>query len=254
MGLALRAIHTTIRHVPTSRLPVTPALLKQALTHVHQCPSPEATKLGLLLMFMGFLRQSSVAPQSVSAYDPTRHLSASDLTPLPDGLRLNIKWTKTIQAAADATHLLLPPTADYVLCPVRAFAAYSRTAPSSSRTDAPLLRHSDGNTLTVPYLRRQWAALVRLAGWDPAVYTLHSLRKGAADYTKQCRKGRLKRCDDPRDLEVPSSQSIHQAYTRPFKLSLLRSTDTVSTFGLVSSTPHSRCRRDARSDVGLMLS
>ena len=188
VGLALRAIGITIRHVPQPKDPVPPALLKRALANTARLKSPEATKLAILLMYMGFLRQSSVAPVSLASFDPTRHLTSADVTPQVDGLRINLKWSKTLQSSADATEIMIPPTNDQVVCPVKAFTTYTQVAPPSSDARAPLLRHRDGNTLTVPYIRRQWATLLGYIGESPANHSLHSLRRGAAQFTyNDCR-------------------------------------------------------------------
>ena len=181
---------TTIRHTPAPRAPVSPDLLKRILAAVSEVPSPSATRLAIILMYMGFLRQSSVAPQTVSAFDPTRHLTAGDLQVTPKGLQVHLKWTKTLQSSADATDILLPPTADSSICPLAAYQAYRLHQPATAPT-APLLVHGDGNTLTVPFIRRQWVHLVSRAGADPSAYSLHSLRKGAANYTYNVAKADL---------------------------------------------------------------
>ena len=162
---------------------VPPALLRAALVHVGRLPHPCAVKMALLLMFMGFLRQSNVAPNSTSTFDPSRHLTCGDAAVTPLGLRVSVKWTKTIQASADATSVLLPATRDPLVCPVRAYREYVHHAPKPPSARAPLLCHRDGNPLTVPYIRRQWALLLAIIGKSPAVYSLHSLRRGAAQYT-----------------------------------------------------------------------
>ena len=182
VGMALRAVATTIRHVPAPRAPVTPELLKRILASPSGITSSSATRLAIILMYMGFLRQSSVAPQTVSSFDHTRHLTAGDLVVSPQGLHIHLKWTKTLQSSSDATDILLPRTADSTICPVAVYQAYRADHPVTSPT-APLLVHKDGNTLTVPFIRRQWALLVSEAGADPMIYSLHSLRKGAANYT-----------------------------------------------------------------------
>ena len=181
--LALRAISITIRHTPTPSPPVSPQALKDALSHIHDLHSSEATHLALLLMFMGFLRQSSVAPLTVRSFDPTRHLTVADVTPTTAGLSVHIKWTKTLQSSADATDILLPRTQDALMCPVSALRRYNAVAPTSPGPTAPLLRHRDGNTLTVPFIRRQWDALIKKAAPHAKRSTLHSLRRGAAQYT-----------------------------------------------------------------------
>ena len=185
--IALRAISTSIRHVSDPKEAVPPALLRAALAHVGRLPHPRAVKMALLLMFMGFLCQSNVAPTFASTFDPTRHLTCGDAVVTPLGLCIVVKWTKTIQASADATSVLLPATRDSLLCPVHAYQEYVQQAPKPGSARAPLLRHWDGNPLTVPYIRRQWALLLAIIGNSPAVYSLHSLRRGAAQYTYDCR-------------------------------------------------------------------
>ena len=211
VGLALKAIATTIRHVPAHREPVSPELLKTAMARYYLMQSPEATRLALILMFMGFLRQSSVAPQSVNAYDPTRHLSSEDVTLIQAGISLNIKWTKTLQASADATHIVLPPTEDRSVCPVNAYREYQALSSSTPQKGAPLLTHKDGNTLTVPFIRRQWSYLLRQVGADPAHYSLHSLRKGAATFTYNVARADL---NDVMNYGTWRSQAV-RAYIKP---------------------------------------
>ena len=209
--LALRAASITIRHVPSPKESVTPQLLKSALRNVHKLPAHEAVKLALLFMFMGFLRQSTVAPQSVATFDPTRHLTVADVTRTSNGLSVAVKWTKTIQSSADATAILLPATRDRALCPVRAYGAYLDSVSLLAGPDTPLLRHKDGNPLTVPYIRRQWAILLNIIGKKATTFSLHSLRRGAADYTyNTCRAD----INDVMHQGTWKSQAV-RAYIRP---------------------------------------
>ena len=211
VGLALRAISITIRHVPDSRDPVPPDLLRRVMADVHRLSSAPATRLALNLMFMGFLRQSSVAPQTVASYDHTRHLAVRDLHLSDHGLTVHIKWTKTLQSSAEATSILLPPTEDSLLCPVKAYAAYCEAAPTGRPPTSPLLVHDDGNTLTVPFIRRQWNELLKRDGADPARFSLHSLRKGAADYTYNVARADL---NDVMTYGTWKSQAV-RAYIKP---------------------------------------
>ena len=181
--LALRAVSVNMRHVPSPPGPASPAILKAALARLAGSHRPHAMRLAILLMYVGFLRQSSLVPPSVAKFDPTRHLTMQDVYPVEGGLHVNIKWTKTKQSSADATHIILPPTSDPLVCPVRAFKSYIAVAPAHHTPTAPLLRHPDGNTLTVPYVRRQWDQLLRRAAIQGPRVSLHSLRKGGANFT-----------------------------------------------------------------------
>ena len=172
-----------MRHVPDPSLPVTPDILRTVLAQLDTSQPSRALTLALLLMFIGFLRQSLVAPQTVPAFDHTRHLTVADVLDTPPGLLIAIKWTKSIQSSADATSILIPPTQDTLLCPVRALRQYTLGATPPRSAEAPLIRHQDGNPLTVPYIRRQWNRLLAQANFPPGRYSLHGLRRGAAQFT-----------------------------------------------------------------------
>ena len=189
VGLALRSIAINIRHTPKPKDPVTPAILKRILHHMNAAQNPLAMKLAILLMFMGFLRQSSIAPPTAASFDHTRHLTPADISPAPGGIRVKIKWTKTLQKSSDAKVILLPATKDHMICPVRAYEQYIhlRAPPPSG----PLLIFEDGNPIPLRYINRQWAAILRAADLPPAAYSLHSLRRGAAGYTYNKARAKL---------------------------------------------------------------
>ena len=185
--------------------------------------APLETRLAVLLMFIGFLRQSSIAPNTVAQFDPTRHLTPEDLTPSARGLIVKVKWTKTIQRAADAKSLLLPTTADAALCPLRAYKAYiqARAPPPAG----PLLILEDGNPVTTRFIARQWALMLDAAALDRKKYSLHSLRRGAAGYTYNNQRADLNdvmvqgtwRSMAVRDYIKPKDiqeNSVHQALRR----------------------------------------
>ena len=177
--MALRAVAITIRHAPEGKDPVTPQVLRLALSYLHCLRDPRAVRLALLLMYIVFLRQSSVAPPTVAAFDPTGH----PRTFAPLGLHIKVKWTKTLQSSADATSILRPPTRDAALCPVTAYKAYLEATPSPASSQAPLIHHPDGNPLTINHIQAWWVDLLDAAGLQSSKLTLHSLRKGPAQYS-----------------------------------------------------------------------
>ena len=182
VGLALRAISISIRHAPSSKLMVTPQILRRALTELKDLPNFLPVRLAILIMFMGFLRQSSVAPNTKALFDPTRHLTRGDVWQSPKGLHVRLKWSKTLQRSADATVLLLPPTTGQELCPVQAYQDMLRDMPTTSPAQ-PLLMYHDSNPLTVRYIAARWTEALQAAALPPGVYSLHSLRKGGASFT-----------------------------------------------------------------------
>ena len=181
VGLALRAAAMTIRRAGATKLPATPDVLRKALSCLHAVDYPRLVKAAIIMIFMGFLRQSSAAPPTVAAFDPSRHITRQDITIKPTGVLLNLKWTKTIQRATDAKKLWLPATTDPLLCPVRALNDYLQHAPAAPAL-SPFFSYPDGRPVTSRYLAKQWTVLLKEAGLPVMAYTLHSLRKGAASY------------------------------------------------------------------------
>ena len=144
-------------------------------------------KMAILLMFMGFLRQSSVTAQTVRAFDMTRHITTADVSVSPKGLHVKLKWSKTIQKASDAKSIIMPRTNDPELCPVRAHSAWMAVKPDTTPA-SPYLTFQDGNPLTTRAIARSWGEAVKAAGYDPKLISLHSLRRGGASFTyNDCR-------------------------------------------------------------------
>ena len=171
-----------IRHAPLSKNPVTPHILRAALRHLPPKPSPIAVKQAILMMYIGFFRQSSLSPNTVASFDPTRHITCADVWPFQQGLHVRLKWTKTIQRSRDAKVILLPPITDQTLCPVKDHAIYEAARPPSTGPDAPYIAFGDGNPLTTRALARAWAHAVEKAGFSPSKISLHSLRRGGASF------------------------------------------------------------------------
>ena len=170
-----------IRRPQADKLPVTPEVLRAVLGRIEKGPDRLPLTLGILIMFVGFLRQSSVAPGSVASFDKTRHLTREDVFNSSRGLVIRLKWSKTIQRSADQKTILLPQTNDPRLCPVRAFNAYIAARPTAAPS-APLLTFRDGNPITTRYISRRWIAALKEAGLSTTAYSLHSLRKGGASF------------------------------------------------------------------------
>ena len=221
--LALRAISITLRHTPNPKLAVTPAILKKALHHIRLSQANQGVALAIIIMFMAFLRQSSLTPPTVKAFDPSRHLTREDVHTTANGLSIQLKWSKTIQKSCDLKTILIPPTQDPELCPVRAYAAYSAALPAPS-PKAPLLVFPDYNPITTRHVCRLWTQALKDAGLSPSAYSLHSLRKGGASYAYNDANAKLNdvmsqgtwRSLSVRDYICPAEQSmnsVHRALT-----------------------------------------
>ena len=167
---------------PCPRLPITAEVMR-LMKHAWEAQGPSFNRTMLWAVsctcFFGFLRSGEATVPSQGAFDPSVHLSISDVAldspTSPKTVILRIKASKTDPFRA-GVNLYLGKT-DSDLCPVAALLAYIH----SRGTDAgPLFRFEDGTPLTRVALVRELRSAISHAGVDPSPYSGHSFRIGAA--------------------------------------------------------------------------
>ncbi len=100
----------------------------------------------------------------------------------PPGLLLIIKWTKTSQKLDNTSVLPIPHIKDHVADPVHAYQRLLKLAPTRS-ANQPLLTHIVQGHLTVvttKVLSNTLSVMLSELGYDPALFSLHSFRRGGA--------------------------------------------------------------------------
>ncbi len=159
-------------HSPRVRLPITPAILRK-LKAVWQIQSTSYYKIMLwvavCLGFFGFLRAGEMTVPSDAAYDPTTHLSRSDITVddlrYPSVVRVTIKQSKTdpFQKGID---LFIGKT-EIDLCPVAAILGY---LVARGLQPGPLLIFQEGRFLIRERLVSEVREALQTAGLDQSLY------------------------------------------------------------------------------------
>ena len=76
-------------------------------------------KVAYLLGFFAFLRLSNLCPHSASTFDILKHLTRGDVFFHNNGVKILIKWRKTMQLGNQAKIISIP-LLNSVLCPVLA--------------------------------------------------------------------------------------------------------------------------------------
>ena len=183
----LRALDRTLPHSPSPKHPLdSSALMLLLATPALQGHEALPLKVGILLGYYGFLRQSNLAPRSATAFDPSRDTCRGDLVIAPPGLLLTLKWSKTIQRGHRTHTIPIPARPGHPLCPLRPYQDLLRITPTLSPQD-PLLQHTSpphapprARVLTSLQLAAGLRRALQQAGLDPALYSLHSLRAGGA--------------------------------------------------------------------------
>lgn len=149
-----------MRHAPIPAKIITPPLLRRVLhviSHIDQFPT---LRFLLITMFMFMLRQSNFLSSNVASFDPTRQLTRNDVTLSNDGLHIMVKWEKKIQSARANEGLVLPCTADYNFCPVRAYRSMLRLVLTRGKADA-LIMYKDYNPMTLSFTQAIWKATIQ---------------------------------------------------------------------------------------------
>lgn len=174
----MASIKINIRHVPNKRPPVTVEMLPVLVYSVVGDPQGPTVAFAIIIMFVTFLRQSNLAPRNKSMFDPTRHLTRSDVYLTSEAVVFNIKWSKT-QQGPSASSVAAPAMPGRVFCPVAACQRMLQHAPTRD-ANQPLLSFPDGSPLPISYIDKVWDTALMGMGIPQRTYTLHSLRRGGA--------------------------------------------------------------------------
>ena len=142
-------------------------------------PSTLMPVAALLVGYFSFLRQSNLLSPSGTGWGGPHTLRRKDIQPHVLGLSLTIHSSKTISSPQEAVELIVPSVPGSPICPVEAWrkAAAAFPAPDSAPAFlADTITPLDSVTLTK--MLRLSLAVINIPG--PGLYTLHSLRRGAA--------------------------------------------------------------------------
>ena len=180
LALMLRATKLTMTAIPQQKLPITPSILSQLC---HNCAGRGEQgiilRCAIVFAFFGFLRISNLAPQTSALFNPRKHTCRGDIIIVKGGLRIMLKWTKTIRMGSQPQLISLPALPhNQVVCPVNAYNSMLHVAPTASPND-PLLylprSHHSRQVFTISQLSAYFAELLAHSGLDPAAYSIHSL-------------------------------------------------------------------------------
>ena len=167
---------------PKERLPISPNLLKcmkKVWNSDVSIPNRRMLWAACCVAFFGLLRIRKMVAPSRSAYDPSVHLSLSDVSMdeprRPTTLKISIKQSKT-DPFRKGVDLFLGKT-DTDICPVRALLNY---LVQRGTAQGPLIMLEDGSFLTRQYFVSAVRDALQRAGIDQSKYCGHSFQIGAA--------------------------------------------------------------------------
>ena len=185
LDLVLKGVRKDLAKQARTRLPITSLILRAICTALEATPLTFNNRMlwaacYLVCLFL-FLRSREFTIPSQQAFDPTMHLTTSDITidshTDPSLVRVHLKASKTDQFK-QGMGVFLGKT-DKDLCPLAALLNYLAARPPIT---GPLLVTSDGKPLTKPMLVKLLKATLESAGYQPQalIMVMHSFLIGAA--------------------------------------------------------------------------
>ena len=134
-----------------------------------------------LVGFFGFCRLSNLAPHSLAAFDPSRHLTGEDIFFTKKFVKVLLKWTKTMQTRDKVQCITLPKLKNKLICPHSALKALFKTYTMSSSSSLFQVSSLRGNiTLTDSRVRKVLKSINQSLDLNPAFHTFHDFRRSGA--------------------------------------------------------------------------
>lgn len=187
LRLTLKGIERLAQHCPNKAPPVTPSILSQfaSVCDLSSVRDRVFFTLSLFAFFL-FARLGNLVPESLSGFDPVKHLRRKDVVSAPHGLIVTFSHTKTIQFGQRRLSIPLLSIPGSSLCPVSSFAQMCRLVPAEPNSPAFVIPVSGSHKL-VPVFKSQFVQYFRLmlqrAGNSHYYsYRGHSFRRGGASW------------------------------------------------------------------------
>lgn len=181
----LRGIQREKGSSPCRKLPITPNILLGIHKQLDfNQPADCLFWCTCLIAFYGLFRKSNLMPATVTAFDPSKHLTRADVFRTKSGLALRVKWSKTIQFKERAYMVPLLFLPNHTLCPVTALCTLL-TMGMALPCQAPLLAFGTpfGPTmLTQPQFVKRLKQCIATLGLPATQYSSHSFRRGGATW------------------------------------------------------------------------
>ena len=179
----LHGLKRKLMHTPRQALPLTPVIMRSMYRHLDMRKAKDlATWCSFLISFYCLFRKSNTVPKSASKVNLQRtllrrHIRIDEST---DTVYVHVTFSKTIQFGEKDIVIPIPSNLDPAMDPVRHLKALFKMVKCSE--DSPAFSHSERNFITYNGFTTQLKKLLKLAGYDPTLYSGHSFRRGGATY------------------------------------------------------------------------
>ena len=188
MKMFCTGLKRSMAHAVQQAEPVTPELLVKLSKVVNYKDVVEIIAWTVLLLgFFMFLRKSNLVPDTMDMFNSTQQFCRSDvnLLGLDKAMMIEIRWSKTIQFRQKVLRLPVLPVNNKAICPVFWMHYLINRIPAGPKDPVLAIPGTGGLALLANQLIYRFRKWLILIGKNPAIYTLHSLRRGGATFAYQ---------------------------------------------------------------------
>ena len=158
-------------------------MLERLLHLTSDLPNAETFKALFLFAFYGFFRLASLAPPSLSTFDPTRYPLVKDIIWASQGMQYIQKTAKNMQSASEYRLVQLPRLSNVQLCPVVAVQTMIKRMALSQSDPLFMIKISTGKQhLTAHVARKVLKSLVIKMDLNPRDFGFHTFRRSGASW------------------------------------------------------------------------
>ena len=182
----MQGLKRRLAKVPFQVLPLTPNILRKMFSHLNMSNLQDrALWCSYLLAFYGLLRKSSAVPKSTS-YAVNKVLVRRNVSvdTQHNMVYLYLGYGKTNNFCTRDVLIPIPGNNDPALDPVRHLAALFSSV--NTEQNAPAFSFGRNKFITYATFTSRLKILLRKAGYDPALFSGHSFRRGGASFLHQC--------------------------------------------------------------------
>ena len=175
----LQGIKRRQSHTPHQALPLTPDIMRKMYSHLDMSKVKDrALWCSYLITFYCLFRKSNTVPKSMSQVNLRRTLLRRHIRVTQDSVYVHCTFSKTIQFGQRDLVIPIPSNSDPALDPVRHLNALFTTVNCSS--DAPAFSYGHKLFISHSSFTSRLKKLLKLAGYEPSLYSGHSFRRGGA--------------------------------------------------------------------------
>lgn len=186
LDMTMQGLKRRLAHVPFQVLPITPIILRDMFRFLDMRKlSDLALWCAFLISFYSLLRKSNAVPKS-SQFNPTQVLTRRSLSVdlNTNMVYLYLGFSKTNQFGAKDLIVPIPGNVDQRLDPVRHLhALFSQVQVPD---DAPAFSFGANSFISYTTFTTRLKTLLTRAGYDAAIYSGHSFRRGGATFLHSC--------------------------------------------------------------------